>query len=50
MLTLAINLEATVSVENNTYLSKGVLASSNAELVSKIVGIAKEIESEVATP
>jgi 3-keto-5-aminohexanoate cleavage enzyme len=44
MLTLAMNLGADVRVgmEDNIYLSKGVLAKSNAELVSKIVRIAKE--------
>lgn len=52
MLTLAINLGADVRVgmEDNIYMSKGVLAKSNAELVSKIVGIAKDVGKEVATP
>jgi len=52
MLTLAINLgaDARVGMEDNIYLSKGVLAKSNAELVSKIVRIAKEAGKEVATP
>ena len=52
MLNLAINLsaDARVGMEDNIYLSKGVLAKSNAELVSKIVRIAKEAGKEVATP
>jgi 3-keto-5-aminohexanoate cleavage enzyme len=52
MLTLAINLgaDARVGLEDNIYLSKGVLAKSNAELVSKIIGIAKEAGKEIATP
>lgn len=52
MLNLAINLgaDARVGMEDNIYLSKGVLAKSNAELVSKIVRMAKEAGKEVATP
>jgi 3-keto-5-aminohexanoate cleavage enzyme len=37
-------------MEDNIYLSKGVLAKSNAELVSKIVRIAKELGKEIASP
>jgi 3-keto-5-aminohexanoate cleavage enzyme len=52
MLVLGMNHGADVRVgmEDNIYLSKGVLAKSNAELVSKIVRIAKELGKEVATP
>jgi 3-keto-5-aminohexanoate cleavage enzyme len=52
MLNLAISLgaDARVGMEDNIYLSKGVLAKSNAELVSKIVRMAKEAGKEVATP
>ncbi|MCS7133626.1 MAG: 3-keto-5-aminohexanoate cleavage protein [Candidatus Caldarchaeum sp.] len=39
-----------VGMEDNIYLGKGVLAKSNAELVSKIVRIAKEFGREIATP
>ena len=39
-----------VGMEDNIYLSKGVLAKSNAELVGKAVRIAKELGREIATP
>ena len=39
-----------VGMEDNIYLERGVLAKSNAELVAKIVRIAKELGREIATP
>ncbi|GAU75752.1 3-keto-5-aminohexanoate cleavage protein [Fusibacter sp. 3D3] len=39
-----------VGFEDNVYYSKGRLAKSNAELVERIVRLAKEIGREVATP
>ncbi|SMC60388.1 3-keto-5-aminohexanoate cleavage protein [Papillibacter cinnamivorans] len=39
-----------VGLEDALYLEKGVLAKSNAELVEKVVRIAKEIGKEIATP
>ncbi|MBS7248968.1 MAG: 3-keto-5-aminohexanoate cleavage protein [Candidatus Freyarchaeota archaeon] len=39
-----------VGMEDNIYLEKGVLAKSNAELVAKVVRIAKELQRPVATP
>jgi 3-keto-5-aminohexanoate cleavage enzyme len=39
-----------VGFEDNIYLSKGVLAKSNGELVAKVVRIAKELGREIATP
>ena len=39
-----------VGFEDNIYLSKGVLAKSNGELVEKVVRISKELGREVATP
>jgi 3-keto-5-aminohexanoate cleavage enzyme len=39
-----------VGMEDNIYLEKGVLAKSNAELVVKVVRIAKELGREIATP
>ncbi len=39
-----------VGYEDNIYLSKGVLAKSNGELVAKVVRIAKELGREIATP
>jgi uncharacterized protein (DUF849 family) len=39
-----------VGLEDNIYVSKGVLAKSNAELVEKVVRIARELDREIATP
>lgn len=39
-----------VGFEDNVYLSKGVLAKSNGELVEKVARLAKELGREVATP
>lgn len=52
MTTMAILMGGHVRVgfEDNVYLSKGVLAKSNAEFVEKVVRIAKELGREVATP
>jgi len=52
MATMAIIMGGHVRVgfEDNIYLSQGVPAKSNAELVEKIVRIAKELGREIATP
>lgn len=39
-----------VGLEDNTYVSKGVLAKSNGELVEKVVRMAKELGREIANP
>lgn len=39
-----------VGFEDNVYISKGVLAKSNGELVEKVVRMAKEMGREIATP
>lgn len=39
-----------VGFEDNVYLSKGVVAKSNSELVEKVVRLANELGREVATP
>ncbi|ONN27777.1 3-keto-5-aminohexanoate cleavage protein [Thermosipho affectus] len=39
-----------VGFEDNIYYKKGVLAKSNAQLVERIVRIAKELGREIATP
>jgi len=39
-----------VGFEDNVYYSKGVLAESNAQLVARIVRLARELGREVATP
>jgi 3-keto-5-aminohexanoate cleavage enzyme len=51
MVTAAILLGGHVRVgfEDNIYLRKGVLAKSNAELVEKVVRIAKELDREIAS-
>ena len=41
---------ARVGFEDNVYLSKGVMAKSNGELVEKVVRLAKELGREIATP
>ncbi len=39
-----------VGFEDNIYYTKGVLATSNAQLVERVVRIAKEVGREIATP
>jgi len=39
-----------VGFEDNVFLSKGVLAKSNGELVAKVVRFAKELSRDIATP
>ena len=39
-----------VGFEDNVYLSRGVLAKSNGELVEKVVRLARELGREIATP
>ncbi|MBD3194514.1 MAG: 3-keto-5-aminohexanoate cleavage protein [Candidatus Lokiarchaeota archaeon] len=41
---------ARVGLEDNIYISQGLKAKSNAELVKKIVRIANELGREIATP
>jgi 3-keto-5-aminohexanoate cleavage enzyme len=52
MTTMAILMGGHVRVgfEDNLYLSKGVRAKSNAELVEKVVRLARELDREVASP
>jgi 3-keto-5-aminohexanoate cleavage enzyme len=52
MTTVALIMGGNVRVgfEDNIYLSKGKLAKSNADLVEKIVRIARELDREIATP
>jgi 3-keto-5-aminohexanoate cleavage enzyme len=52
MATLSIIMGGHVRVgfEDNIYLSKGILAKSNGELVEKVVRIAKELGREIASP
>jgi uncharacterized protein (DUF849 family) len=39
-----------VGLEDNIFIEKGVLAKSNAELVEKVVRIAKEFGRDIASP
>lgn len=39
-----------VGFEDNVYISKGVVAKSNGELVAKVVRMAKEMGREIASP
>ncbi|MFX1325012.1 MAG: 3-keto-5-aminohexanoate cleavage protein [Promethearchaeota archaeon] len=41
---------ARIGFEDNVYLSKGVLAKSNGELVEKVVSIAEKMGRDIATP
>ena len=52
MATLGVLLGGHVRVgfEDNVYYRKGELAMSNAQLVARVVRIARELEREVATP
>ncbi|MEE0682380.1 MAG: 3-keto-5-aminohexanoate cleavage protein [Candidatus Gastranaerophilaceae bacterium] len=52
MATMSILLGGHVRVgfEDNVYLSKGVLAKSNGELVEKVVRLARELGRDIATP
>jgi len=52
MITTAMLLGGNVRVgfEDNIYLSRGVQAKSNAEMVEKAVRIARELDREIASP
>jgi len=52
MITLGIVLGGHIRVgfEDNLYISRGVLAKSNAEQVKKAISIAKALDREIATP
>ena len=49
-ITIAMGGHVRVGFEDNIYLSKGVLAKSNGEMVEKVVRIAKELGREIASP
>jgi len=49
-LSLLLGGNARVGFEDNIYIEKGILAESNAQLVAKIVRIAKELGREIASP
>jgi 3-keto-5-aminohexanoate cleavage enzyme len=47
---MAMEGHVRVGLEDNLYYSKGVLAKSNAELVERVVKIAREYGREIASP
>jgi uncharacterized protein (DUF849 family) len=49
-LSIMMGGHARVGFEDNIFIEKGVLAKSNAELVEKVVRIARELGREIATP
>ncbi|MPM55589.1 3-keto-5-aminohexanoate cleavage enzyme [bioreactor metagenome] len=49
-LALILGCNVRVGMEDGYYVEKGVLAESNAQLVAKIVRIAKELGRPIATP
>jgi 3-keto-5-aminohexanoate cleavage enzyme len=49
-LAMALGGHVRVGLEDNVHYSRGVLAESNAQLVSRIVRIARELDRPVATP
>jgi 3-keto-5-aminohexanoate cleavage enzyme len=50
MMALAMGGHVRVGLEDNIYYSKGVLAKNNAQLVERVVRIAKEFGRDIATP
>lgn len=49
-MTIAMGGHVRVGFEDNTYISKGLLAESNGQMVEKVVRIAKELGREIASP
>jgi 3-keto-5-aminohexanoate cleavage enzyme len=50
MMALAMGGHIRVGLEDNIYYSKGVLAKNNAQLVERVVKIAKEFGRDIAIP
>ncbi len=50
MMGLIMGGHVRVGMEDNIYYQRGVLATSNAQFVERIVRIAREYGREVATP
>ena len=48
--TIAMGGHVRVGFEDNVYMSKGVLAKSNGEMIERVVQMAKLMNREVATP
>ncbi len=47
---ILLGINVRTGLEDNTHLAKGRLAENNAELVEKVVRMAKELGREIATP
>src|ERR1700722_12800071 len=47
---IVLGLHARTGIEDNIYYKRGELAKSNAQLVQRVVRIAKELNREIATP
>jgi len=50
MMALIMGGHIRVGMEDNIYVSQGVLAKTNAELVDRVIRICREYGREVATP
>jgi 3-keto-5-aminohexanoate cleavage enzyme len=50
MMALAMGGHVRVGLEDNIYYSKGILAKTNAQLVERVVRIAKEFGRDIAAP
>jgi 3-keto-5-aminohexanoate cleavage enzyme len=50
MMALAMGGHVRVGLEDNIYYAKGILAKTNAQLVERVVRIAKEFGRNIATP
>jgi 3-keto-5-aminohexanoate cleavage enzyme len=50
MIAMVMGGHVRVGLEDNIYLSRGVLARSNAELVEQVARIAKEFGRDLANP
>jgi len=50
MVSMVIDGHIRVGLEDNVYYSKGMLAKSNAQLVERIVRIAREYDRDIASP
>lgn len=48
--TIVMGGNVRVGFEDNIYLSRGVLARSNGELVEKVVRLSRELGREIASP
>lgn len=49
-MTIIMGGHVRVGFEDNVYIEKGILAESNAQLVEKVVRLAKELGRKIATP